>query len=123
MGTSNRAIGSEILNQYNLGQMREQQRLAQAQQIAAQMEASGVPQYYSTVYAPTTLQTLSGAIGQSGGLMAGRQFQPESQMAADIAGQNQMAKTQAAAASAANRTALIGAGMGMTGTIAGAALY
>jgi hypothetical protein len=43
-------------------------------------------------------------------------------MAADIAGQNQMAKTQAAAASSANRTALIGAGMGMTGTIAGAAL-
>lgn len=122
MGTSNRAIGSEILNQYNLGQMREQQRLSQAQNIAAQMESSGVPQYYQSVYAPTTLQTLGGVLGQSSGLMAGRQFQPESQMAADIAAQNQMARTQAAAASAANRTALIGSAMQLGGAAAGAAM-
>ena len=122
MGTSNRAIGAEILNQYNLGQMREQQRLSQAQNIAAQMEASGVPQYYQSVYAPTTLQTLGGVLGQSSGLMAGRQFQPESQMAADIAAQNQMARTQAAAASAANRTALIGSAMQLGGAVAGAAM-
>lgn len=122
MGTTNRAIGAEILGQYDLGQQRQLQRLGQAQNIAAQMEASGVPQYYQSVYAPTDLSTLGGFTGSAGGLMAGRQFNPESQLAADIAGQNQMAKAQMAAANSANKTAMIGAGMGMVGTIAGAAL-
>lgn len=121
MGTSNRAIGSEILNQYGMGQQLQQQRQQFAGQVAGQLEQSGVPQYYQTTYQPMA-QTLSGLAGQASGLMAGKQFSPESQQASDIASQNAQGAFQASAANASNRASMIGTGVGVVATIAGAAL-
>jgi hypothetical protein len=45
--------------------------------------------------------------------MAGRQFQPESQMASDIQSQNSQNQFTANAAKDANRTSMIGAGAGV----------
>lgn len=115
MGTGNRAIGAEIMSQYGMGQQLQQQRQQFAGQVAGQLESSGVPQYYNTTYQPMA-QTLSGLAGQASGLMSGRQFQPESQMASDIYSQNAQNKFTSDAASKANRSSMIGAGAGIAVT-------
>ena len=112
MGTSNRAIGAEIMSQYGMGDALQRQRQQFAGQVAGQLESSGVPQYYNTTYQPMA-QTLSGLAGQASGLMSGRQFQPESQMASDIYSQNAQNKFTSDAASKANRSSMIGAGAGV----------
>lgn len=112
MGTGNRAIGAEIMSQYGMGDALQRQRQQFAGQVAGQLEQSGVPQYYNTTYQPMA-QTLSGLAGQASGLMAGRQFQPESQMASDIQSQNSQNQFTANAAKDANRTSMIGAGAGV----------
>lgn len=111
MGTGNRAIGAEIMNQYGMGQALQQQRQQFAGNVSSQLESSGVPTYYQTTYQPLS-QTLTNLAGQSSGLMAGRQFQPESQMASDIYSQNSQNKFTADSAKAANRSSMIGAGAG-----------
>mgnify|MGYP000729993214 CR=1 FL=1 len=111
MGTSNRAIGAELLNQYGMGQQLQQQRQQFAGQVAGQLEQSGVPQYYQTTYQPMA-QTLGGLAGQASGLMAGKQFSPESQQASDIASQNAQGAFQASSANAANKSAMISSGIG-----------
>lgn len=111
MGTSNRAIGAELLNQYGMGQQLQQQRQQFAGNVAGQLEQSGVPQYYQTTYQPMA-QTLSGLAGQASGLMAGKQFSPESQQASDIASQNAQGQFQASAANAANKSSMISTGIG-----------
>jgi hypothetical protein len=112
MGTGNRAIGAEIMSQYGMGEALRQQRQQFAGNVANQLETSGVPQYYNTTYQPMA-QTLSGLAGQASGLMSGRQFQPESQMASDIYSQNAQNKFTSQAASAANKSSMIGAGAGV----------
>jgi len=52
-----------------------------------------------------------GFLGQAQGFNPGQLFNPESQYAANIASGNQQATLAARTASAANTTALIGAGM------------
>jgi hypothetical protein len=52
-----------------------------------------------------------GFVGQAGGFNPGQLFNPESQYAANLIGGNQQAQLAARTASAANTTALIGAGM------------
>jgi hypothetical protein len=110
------------LNQYGLGQERMMRRQAYAQNVANQLEASGVPQYYQTAYQPMTLQALSGMGQQAGGIAAGRQFQPESQMAADITAANLNAQAQMAAAKTAAQGAVFGGALQAGGMVAGAAL-
>lgn len=112
MGTGNRAIGAEIMTQYGMGDALQRQRQQFAGQVAGQLEQSGVPQYYNTTYQPVS-QSLTNLAGQSSGLMAGRQFQPESQMASDIYSQNSQNKFTADSAKAANRSSMIGAGAGV----------
>jgi hypothetical protein len=119
MGTGNRAIGAEIMNQYGMGEALQRQRQQFAGNVAGQLEQSGVPQYYNTVYQPIS-QSLTGLTGQASGLMSGRQFQPESQMASDIYSQNAQNKFTADAAGKANQSAMIGAGAGVA--VAGAVL-
>jgi hypothetical protein len=109
MGNSNRAIGAEIMSQYGMGDALQRQRQQFAGQVAGQLESSGVPQYYNTTYQPMG-QTLSGLAGQASGLLSGRQFQPESQMASDIYSQNAQGQMTANAANASNRASMIGAG-------------
>lgn len=122
MGATNRAIGAEILNQYGLGQERMRQRQAYAQNVANQLEASGVPQYYQTTYQPMTLQAISGMGQQAGGIAAGRQFQPESQMAADITAANLNAQAQMAAAKTAAQGGVMGGLLSAGGMLGAAAI-
>lgn len=112
MGTGNRAIGAEIMSQYGMGDALQRQRQQFAGQVAGQLEQSGVPQYYNTTYQPMG-QTLTGLAGQASGLMAGRQFQPESQMASDVYSQNAQNKFTSDSAKSANRSSMIGAGAGV----------
>jgi hypothetical protein len=116
MGLSNRAIGSEILSQYGLGQQRLRERQAAATGVAGMLEASGLPQYYANMQGQSTLGTLSGLAGQAQGLTSGRIFNPESQMAMDISGMRSQTQAAASAAGAANRSAMAGAGMGLVGS-------
>lgn len=123
MGLSNRAIGAELMNQYGLGQQRLQQRRQFAAQTANQLEASGMPQYYNTMMGGGSLQSLMGISGAAQGLSGVGFFNPESQMNADLASQSLQARNAASAAGAANRSSMIGAGMGLAGSaIVGAAL-
>lgn len=121
MGTGNRAIGAEIMSQYGMGEALQRQRQQFAGNVANQLEQSGVPQYYNTTYQPMS-QTLGGLAGQASGMMAGRQFQPESQMASDIYSQNSQNQMTASAANASNKSGMVSAGIGAVGTIAAAAL-
>jgi len=121
MGTGNRAIGAEIMSQYGMGEALQRQRQQFAGNVANQLETSGVPQYYNTTYQPMG-QTLSGLAGQASGLMAGRQFQPESQMASDIYSQNAQNKFTSQAAGAANRAQNISTGVAAAGTLGTAAI-
>jgi len=104
-----------------MGEALQRQRQQFAGNVANQLETSGVPQYYNTTYQPMA-QTLSGLAGQASGLMAGRQFQPESQLASDIYSQNSQNQMTASAANSANKAGMVSAGIGAVGTIAGAAL-
>jgi hypothetical protein len=52
-----------------------------------------------------------GFVGQAGGFNPGQLFNPESQYAANLIGSNQQQQLAARTSSAANSTALIGAGM------------
>jgi hypothetical protein len=127
LGLTNRAIGSEILNQYGLGQERLQQRRQFAGQTAAQLEGSGMPQYYQTMMGGGSLQNLMALTGQGQGLVGYNQgsnfFNPESQMAMDISAQRTQGKAAAGAANKANKSAMVGAGASLAGSaIVGAVL-
>ena len=123
MGLSNRAIGAELMNQYGMGQQRLQQRRQFAAQTAGQLEQSGMPQYYQTMMGGGSLQNLMGLSGAAQGYSGVGFFNPESQMNADLASQGIQARNAASAAGAANRSAMVGAGMGLAGSaIVGAAL-
>ena len=129
LGLTNRAIGSEILNQYGLGQERLQQRRQFAGQTAAQLEGSGMPQYYQTMMGGGSLQNLMALTGQGQGLVGYNQgsnfFNPESQMAMDISAQRTQAKAAAGAANAANKSAMTSGAMNLGGSAltAGATIY
>jgi hypothetical protein len=121
LGLTNRAMGSEILNQYGIGQERLQQRRQFAGQTAAQLEGSGMPQYYQTMMGGGSLQNLMALTGQGQGLVGYNQgsnfFNPESQMAMDISGQRTQSKAAAGAANAANKSAMLSAGAGAAVTV------
>jgi len=123
LGLTNRAIGSEILNQYGLGQERLQQRRQFAGQTAAQLEGSGIPQYYSSMQGGGSLQSLMALTGQGQGLTGynagGNFFNPESRMSMDISAQRSQAQAGVSAANAANRSGMISAGIGAIGSIGG----
>jgi hypothetical protein len=86
-----------------------------------QQQAMGALQAGQGVYGDVFQQVLGrpsqafgasqGFVGQAGGFNPGQLFNPESQYAANLIGGNQQAQLAARTASAANTTALIGAGM------------
>jgi hypothetical protein len=67
-----------------------------------------------------TFAAAQGYGAQAQGLNPGQLFNPESQYAADLIGGNQQSQLAARTASAANQTALIGAGMSAAGSAASA---
>ena len=86
-----------------------------------QQQAMGALQAGQGVYGDVFQQVLGrpsqafgasqGFVGQAGGFNPGQLFNPESQYAANLIGGNQQQQLAARTASAANSTALIGAGM------------
>jgi len=86
-----------------------------------QQQAMGALQAGQGVYGDVFQQVLGrpsqafgasqGFVGQAGGFNPGQLFNPESQYAANLIGGNQQAQLATRTASAANTTALIGAGM------------
>jgi hypothetical protein len=86
-----------------------------------QQQAMGALQASQGVYGDVFQQVLGrpsqafgasqGFVGQASGFNPGQLFNPESQYAANLIGGNQQAQLAARTASAANTTALIGAGM------------
>ena len=86
-----------------------------------QQQAMGALQAGQGVYGDVFQQVLGrpsqafgasqGFVGQAGGFNPGQLFNPESQYAANLIGGNQQQQLAARTASAANTTALIGAGM------------
>lgn len=117
LGLTNRAIGAEILNQYGLGQERLQQRRQFAGQTAAQLEQSGMPQYYQSMMGGGSLQSLMGLSGAAQQYSGSGFFNPESQMAMDISAQKSQGQAAASAANASNKSAMIGAGAGAVAVV------
>jgi hypothetical protein len=96
-----------------LQQQRQQQAL---QGIAAQQGVYG-DVFQQVLGRPSQAFGMTqGAFGQAQGLSPGQLFNPESQYAADIYGGNVQQQLAARTASAANQTALIGAGIGAVGS-------
>lgn len=98
----------------------EQQRRQQAMQgIAAQQGVYG-DIFQQILGRPSqSFGMLPGAFGQAQGMAPGMLFNPESQYAADIYGQNMQSQLAARTASAANQAALIGGGMSGLGSLGG----
>jgi len=99
----------------------EQQRMVE-QQTRSGLAARGLAQGPSGALQEAVRSQMAGAglqafgasqgfVGQAGGFNPGQLFNPESQYAANLIGGNQQAQLAARTASAANTTALIGAGM------------
>lgn len=111
-GAVEEAVRSQLMGA-GLQQQRQQQAL---QGIAAQQGVYG-DVFQQVLGRPSQAFGMTqGAFGQAQGLSPGQLFNPESQYAADIYGGNVQQQLAARTASAANQTALIGAGIGAVGS-------
>jgi hypothetical protein len=120
----NQAVGQEVLNSYQLGNQRQQQRqqmAGQAYQMAGQQQAFGANAYMAPAVAGGEmfgLQNMMGATQNSFNNLGGQFLQPESQYLANIRA-NRMQQENANNAASATRSAGI---MGAVGSVAGAYL-
>lgn len=120
----NQAVGQEVLNSYQLGNQRQQQRqqmAGQAYQMAGQQQAFGANAYMAPSVAGGEmfgLQNMMGATQNSFNNLGGQFLQPESQYLANIRA-NRMQQENADKAASATRSAGI---MGAVGSVAGAYL-
>ena len=118
----NQAVGQEVLNSYQLGNQRQQQRqqmASQAYQMAGQQQQFGANAYMAPAVAGGEmfgLQNMMGATQQSFDNLGGQFLQPESQYLANIRA-NRMQQENADKAASAQRSAGI---MGAVGSVAGA---
>jgi hypothetical protein len=101
---------------------RQNQQFAQAQ-VQQNQAVAGDP-FMAVLGRPgqTTTTTGGGVFGQAQGLNQGQAFDPFTSYGADLYSSNQNATAYANAQSAANKTALIGAGISAVGSIAGGGL-
>lgn len=118
LAESPRGAVEEAVRSQLMGAGLQQQRQQQAMQgIAAQQGVYG-DVFQQVLGRPSqAFGMLPGAFAQGQGLAPGMLFQPESQYAADIYGGNVQQQLAARTASAANTTALIGAGIGAAGSL------
>jgi len=118
LAESPRGAVEEAVRSQLMGAGLQQQRQQQAMQgIAAQQGVYG-DVFQQVLGRPSqAFGMLPGAFGQSQSMSPGMLFNPESQYAADIYGGNMQAQLAARTASAANTTALIGAGIGAAGSL------
>jgi hypothetical protein len=115
--TGNQAIGMEVLNSYQLGNQRQQQRqqtALQANQMGMQMQQFGAQAFLNPAMQLSNVYSLPGLIGEtqnSFNFMGPQVLQPESQYLANIRATNtqlQMAQQQAAATRSAGKASMWG---------------
>lgn len=126
--SGNQAIGQEVLNNYQLGQMREDR----ARQFGAGMYAAGLAQTQSAnaMYGMPLMQQMAafspaGLVQGGSGLYSGmgaQIFQPESQYNAQLITANRKEAMDAQIANAQSKSALTGGILKAVGTIGGAML-
>lgn len=118
LAESPRGVVEEAVRSQLMGAGLQQQRQQQAMQgIAAQQGVYG-DVFQQVLGRPSQAFGMAqGVFGQGQGMAPGMLFQPESQYAADIYGGNLQSQLAARTASAANTTALIGAGIGAAGSL------
>ena len=118
LAESPRGVVEEAVRSQMMGVGLQQQRQQQAMQgIGAQQAVYG-DVFQQVLGRPSqAFGMLPGAFGQAQGMAPGQLFQPESQYAADIYSGNVQQQLAARTASAANQTALIGAGIGAAGNM------
>lgn len=118
LAESPRGVVEEAVRQQMMGAGLQQQRQQQALQgIGAQQGVYG-DVFQQVLGRPSQAFAMTpGAFGQAQGMGPGQLFNPESQYAADIYGGNVQRQLAARTASAANQTALIGAGIGAAGNM------
>lgn len=120
LGTSDALMEAVTLG--NAGEQRRRQRQQFAQSVIGTSQAAGADPFLALFGRPSqtvgAAQALSGqAYGINSNSGAGL-FNPESQYGADIFSQNNQNALAANTASAANRTALMGAGIDAAGSVA-----
>ena len=123
--SGNQAIGQEVLNNYQLGQMREDR----ARQFGGGMYAAGLAQTQSAnaMYGMPLMQQMSamspaGLVQGGAGLygsMGAKLFQPESQYQAQMISANQQNQMSAQQANAQSSAGMMGGLMGAAGSFLG----
>ena len=123
--SGNQAIGQEVLNTYQMGQMREDR----ARQFGAGMYSAGLAQTQmaNAMYGQPLMQQMTAfnpsSLIQGAGAMYGslgpQLFQPESQYNAQLISANRQEEMQARMATAQNKAALVGGLMKMGGAVLG----
>jgi hypothetical protein len=124
---TNRGIGAEVLSGYQLGQQREDRARMFANQVLGndtQIAGQAFQQYGSPLVqsgmAALSPMGLAGMATQYNANLGPTYLQPESQYAANLAGNNQNAALQASTASAQASSAMGGAAIGGIATIGAA---
>jgi hypothetical protein len=119
----------EILNTFNMGQRRLQQRQATAQtayQMGANQQQVGLTGFLNPAFAASQQYSLSGLAGSASGMYAdvgtSPFLQPESQYMANIRANRIQMETAIQAANAQRSGAIIGGALGAVGQIGGAAV-
>lgn len=124
MQYGNQAVGAELLNNYQLGQQRLQQRMGYAQQafsMGQQIQQGGYQMFATPAYDQSQMYSKAGllASAQAGMQTLGPQFlTPESQYLANIRSNAIQQQNANAAASAQRQSGMMAAG----GAIAGATI-
>ena len=113
----------ESLAQLQGASARQQQRQGFAQSMVGINKATAADPFMAILGRPSSLNPMmsGGVIGQAGGYNPGAMFSPESQYAGDIYNQNYQGELAARTASARNAASIMGAGMGMFGSVLGGA--
>jgi hypothetical protein len=123
--SGNQAVAQEVLNNYQLGQLREDR----ARQYGAGMYAAGLAQTQSAnaMYGMPLMQQMAamspaGLVQGGAGLygsMGAKLFQPESQYQSQLISANQQNEMSAQQANAQSSGGMMGGLMGMTGSFLG----
>lgn len=123
LGLGSQAIQDEVLKQYQLGNERQAQRRQFAGNVVGLNQQTGGDPFMAILGRPgQAFQAGQGMAGQGMGISQASGpslFNPESSYAGNIFNQNYQGQLSARTASAANRAAMIGAGIGAVGAIGG----
>jgi len=125
MQSGNQAIAAEVLNSYNMQNMREDRARQYAGQVygIGQQNASQAMSMYGqplmTQMNQFSVPTLYGQAQQYNGNLGSKLFQPESQYNAELISANQQNQMQAAMANQQAQAGMISAGIGAIGMMGG----